>query len=193
MPDDSNYFALRCFSPSAKERVGLAYSDNPPPTTWLTGRPLKLGLESPLHYDWNALSEGGARLAYYSTGPVLMRADLLAALGRCGVDNLEVFPAVIHSPAGDPDCLDYSAVNIIGLVEALDTSRAVTAPTPNSGPLIDQDILSLAIDEERAHGLPIFRLAECVSAVLIHRRVAKFLEGEGGFGLTFQLPSEFSG
>ena len=62
--------------------------------------------------------------------------------------------------------------------------------TAHSAPaLVDVDFDRLVIDPARARGQKLFRLAECVTGVLIHRTVQDHLEAKGGFGLSF-IPHE---
>ena len=58
--------------------------------------------------------------------------------------------------------------------------------------MIDMAFDSLAIDERNAAGHLLFRLAESVTTVLIHSTVASILKTQGGFGLTFTRPEDYT-
>jgi hypothetical protein len=87
---------------------------------------------------------------------------------------------------------NYMAVNIIGVVAAADLGQSVYEDPWGQGQ-IDMDFDSLVIDPKKAGGGKLFRLAECVSGIVIHRSVKEYLESKGGFGLSFVHPSDWIG
>lgn len=111
------------------------------------------------------------RLSAYYDASQLMRKDLVAALQRAGVDNLQVFPAIITDNERDTALEDYVVVNVVGLVScaAVDASTAM----PFAGGFFFNE---LVIDPARTGGLLMFRLAESKMDILVHDRVAKELQ-----------------
>jgi hypothetical protein len=87
---------------------------------------------------------------------------------------------------------DYKAINIIGLVAAADLSKS-KYHAPSGTPLIDTDFDSLAIDESKARGLLMFRLAESVNAIVVHESVRAHIEKHNIPHIDFVEPSQWIG
>ncbi len=118
--------------------------------------------------------------------------DVVKAIRESGVDNLETFDVrIIDSKTGEV-CKDYQAVNILGLVKAADMEKSVAMAHAENG-LIDTDFDSVKLDETAVQGCLMFRLAESVNAVVVHRSVKEYLESKGGFELTFTEPGNWVG
>jgi len=129
----------------------------------------------------------------WSSSVPLMRDDLVAALRACGVDNFDAYPAVIAGEETGLELHGYSAVNLVGLVRAASPAGTVYWPGTASR-LLDADIDSLAIDPARTMGLLMFRLAECVTGVVVHDSVRRALEGRSEFrDLRFVEPPDWMG
>ena len=71
----------------------------------------------------------------------------------CGVDNLDLYRAIVRDPVTGQEWRDYWAFNVLGLVAA-----AVETP-------------ALGIDESRTMGLFLFRLVEAPSLIVVDERV----------------------
>ena len=87
---------------------------------------------------------------------------------------------------------NYKAFNVVGLVAAADLGASKMMGTTSST-LIDADFASLALDESKAHGLLLFRLAENVSAIVVDERVRQEIEGRKIPGILFYASGEWSG
>ena len=129
---------------------------------------------------------------YDACDPPLYHKDVVAALKECGVDNIETYKTRITNEKTGEVCEDYLAVNIVGLVKAADMSKSKAVMHTSDG-LIDTDFDSLVLNEEAAAGYKLFRLAENISGVVIHRSVKEYLESKGGFELTFKEPKDWIG
>jgi len=70
--------------------------------------------------------------------------------------------------------------------------RSVILDAPD-GPLVTVTFESLVVDENRAAGQLLFRLAESASTVIVHADVVDRLVERGAFGLTFVDPAEYAG
>ena|SRR5467141_2481604 len=114
----------------------------------------------------------------------LFREDFIAALIKGGVDNLELHEARLTDPDTGAAYTNYKAVNIIGLVSAADLGRS-TAIIHDNIPLVDVGFDKLVIDEGKAGGALLFRLAENNTAVLVHERLRDHLLDEGFTELEF--------
>lgn len=107
---------------------------------------------------------------------------LLELLGACGVDNLDTYQAEIRSPEGE-QYTNYRAVNILGLVSCADL-RASEYLRGSEAPMIE--FQRLVIDEKRAMGLPMFRLAESSLFILVSDCVKERLEAAGLVGVRLE-------
>ncbi len=113
-------------------------------------------------------------------------------LAEAGVDNLDTYPVRITDTETGEVCEDYRAVNVLGLVAAADMDASNwTDPTGRGLASVDFD--GVAIDPAKTHGLRMFRMAECVSGVLVADVVRVALEEAGGFGLRFVQPENWIG
>ncbi|MFK8017515.1 MAG: hypothetical protein AB8G17_18980 [Gammaproteobacteria bacterium] len=123
---------------------------------------------------------------------LLFREDMLKALGKAGVDNLELYPAELTDPTSGDTFSDYKAVNILGLVACADLGKS-DWQAPSGSAIIDVDFDSLVIDENKTRGLTLFRLAECVSAIMVHESVVEQLHADGIENLDFVEPKDWIG
>lgn len=124
----------------------------------------------------------------------LMSRRLVSVLKKAGVHNLQTFETVLTTFQGEnPPPKDfYLAVNIIGLLKAADLTKS-KIPPHNEDELLSMDFDSLAIDDQKALGYRMFRLAENTSAVLVHERVKKQVEDAGINTLTWIPPELWAG
>jgi hypothetical protein len=121
-----------------------------------------------------------------------MRDDLYEALVAAGVDNLQVYDAVIRDLQRGIDHKNYKAFNIVGVIAAADMDESTMMGTSDST-LVDADFDRLVIDEAKCHGQLLFRLAENISAIMVHERVKQEVEKQGIEGVFFYASNEWSG
>jgi len=96
----------------------------------------------------------------------MFRNDLVDALISCGVDNLQVFPAIIHDPENGKHYDNYSAVNIVGLVAVADLAQTAVS-------------------------MLIFRLEESTKTIIVANKIKDGLTGKGfDKDLDFYSPGE---
>lgn len=184
------YFVMTCNGvyPSAAIGSGPGMNDAP----WMHGRPVTPSVALPLVYTLNPNRLGNICAMYDDIRYPLMRDDLVAALQAVGVDNLQLFEALIRDPATGQEHSNYKAFNILGLVAAADMAGSVLMGTSDST-LIDVDFESLAIDEKKAAPFRLFRLAESVSTIIVDQVVRNEVERRGIEGMEFYDPADWSG
>jgi hypothetical protein len=109
-----------------------------------------------------------------------------------GVDNLDVYPAVMIDSQTKQRFPHFYAVNVVGLIAAADMvkSRATVAP---GGPLRDIAFDHLVIDEAKARGALMFRLAESTANVWLHPSLVEHIKAAGFPGIEFFHPGEVFG
>jgi hypothetical protein len=174
--------------------------------TWMLGEPfnenrktyvascLPFRFTQDMKYDSSFGSQNPNMKAMYNAeSPPLMRDDLIEALREAGVENLELFPAEIEDPGTGDVATNYKAFNIIGLVACSDMDTSEFMDSPEDIDMIDVDFSELVIDESKAQGLHLFRLAECCSAIVISETVRNKIEEKNISGMVFYGPGEWSG
>jgi len=181
------HYVMTCEGPYPPTMIGT--SPDVAGSPWNDGHPIEAPIDEPIVYALDP-DYPGNMLALYDIAELLIRDDLLATLRRSGVDNLQVFRAIIEDPTTGSRHENYSAVNIVGVVAAADMAESVPM---TAGGMSLGGFDSLVVDETRAGDLLMFRLAEAVNAIVIHERVRTEIEAAGIPGITFWEPGEWSG
>jgi hypothetical protein len=182
-----SYFVLQAYS----DKMLLLFGPPDPSfdDDWFGGRRFETAPVEPIVVTIRPKNEDGELLPFFGTA-TLMSTPFYEALREAGVDNLDVYEAVIQSEDGSIVYKGYKAFNLIGVVRAADLER--TSFSDPEGPrLIDASIETLAIDPDKAGGALMFRLAEYVGAVIVHEKVKDVLEAKGFPYVSFLEPSEF--
>ena len=190
------YYVLMCFTPWFTKSASIG----PAPqvegvSSWIKGQLIDTPVPQPLQFtvepdeDDREPDEPGVLLEMYQDSYVLMTNRLVDALHEAGVDNLQLFDAVISDPRTGSISADYKVVNVVGVVACADLGRSTYTATGT--PLIDVSFDRLVIDPQRAGGLLLFRLAESLSAIIVHERVKSHLLAKGFDMLTFRDPAKY--
>lgn len=184
------YFIMTCNSvdPCAVIDSGPDRTDPP----WMTGRPIRKPPTEPLVYTLDPACPGSIPAMFDSTEYPLMRDDVIAALKSVGVDNLELFDAVVVDPSTGEEHRNFKAFNILGAVAAADMSKSVRSSTSDSM-MLDADFDSLVIDAKLATPFRLFRLAESVDAIVVDETVKLEIERRNIEGMTFYDPEDWAG
>lgn len=182
------YSILECFGPSDQERASIDDAPFLPGIQWILGKKFDRPIPTPLEITLDP----GLMMPMFSRGILLFSDQMIAALREAGVDNLDTYDAVLLDPSSGKRHQDYKAVNIIGVVAAADLAESKYS-APSGSAIIDTDFDSLAINETKANGLLFFRLAECVTAIVVHDVVRKHLEQAGIRYLNFVSPAKWIG
>jgi hypothetical protein len=184
------HFVMTCEGISPGTSVTPISEWNGPP--WMMGEIITREVPRPFIFNLDPEYPGKMK-PMYEGGILLMRDDLLSALSNAGVDNLQVFPALIRDKKNGQDYENYKAVNIIGVIACADMAQSVRMdPEDDDSDIIDVNFDSLFIDEKKARGSLLFRLAESVSAIIVHQQVRDLVE-KNVPGMTFYGPGEWSG
>ena len=155
---------------------------------WFSGHKFKNPPKEPVSVTIRKGFEHGD-LPPFSVAVNIMSDEFYKALCDAGVDNLDVYDAVLRSKDGTVEYKGFKAYNVLGLVRAADLSK--TKFNDPGSRLIDASIETLEIDPNKAMGFLMFRLAEYVSAVIVHERVKKFIEPMNFPYVQFNEPSSF--
>jgi hypothetical protein len=158
--------------------------------TWLRGaRFSSMELEIPIEVEIMEDMED-LELSPFMDSPPVMSNDFHAALIQAGVSNLDVYDAILRSSDGEVEIEGFKAFNVIGMISATDMKNSEFAPDYASR-LIDASFDKLVIDESKTQGQLMFRLAEFVSAIVVHDSVRRHIEAKKFGNIEFQDPSDF--
>jgi len=105
---------------------------------------------------------------------------LSKTLRGCGVDNFQLFPAVLRNPKTRIEWDGFWAFNAIGLVAAakMDKSKSdlLMEGDPEGVDVPLRAFTDLVLDAKKTRGLLMFRLAEAPPTLLIEDRVNKYID-----------------
>jgi hypothetical protein len=206
------YYILQCYPPPLKVPAALdACPDVEGVESWLSGQAITAPVPQPVVFlidrgeppevpeDPEEAKEmppeprdPGLLLEMYQLEMLLLTERVVKALQEAGVDNLQVYDAVLRDPATGREWHHYKLVNVVGVIACADLKESAYRP-PRGRPLIDVDFISLAIDPDRAGGQLLFRLGENVAAIVVHEKVKNHLIAKGINTLTFLSPDQFVG
>jgi len=190
--EDINYFMLECWGSLEADKTSIGGIPDFGETSWISGQKFAEDEipDLPIVVELEGDPED-AIVSMYTVGLLLLNDKVIDVLKLAGVDNIDCYPAVINNPNTGKPITDYKAVNIIGAVAAanLDDSNA----TVHGKPVIDVDFDGLKIDENKAKNLKLFRLAECVTGIVIHESVKDLLLENGINDLDFVDPKDWIG
>ena len=155
--------------------------------SWMLGRSFRGPVSTPVRVTAKEDFETGLLVPIYPT-PTIMRRDLYDAIRASGVDNIDVWPAVVYSSSGEVISEEYVAYNIIGLVAAAGLGTKYSPDNPER--LMTASIDSLEIDPNAARELLMFRLAESLRTIVVHERVKSEIEARGIQNVAFVDPGD---
>lgn len=166
----------------SKFRQGQIITENVP-------TPLKFSLK---RWIRDSTDHGPYMPSYMRDSIPLFREDLIAALREAGVTEFDTYDAVVEDPErpAQPHT-NYKAVNVIGLIGAADLAQSEYTAHPG-GPVGDVDFDNLVIDDSKARGRLMFRMAESTNIIMVHRRVRDHLLAKGFDDLDFYEPGEIA-
>ena len=170
-----SYFMLECFGPDDEERAGIDQVHGLNGLNWMLGSKFSMTIPTPIQITLKP--HRGLMMPMFSPGILLFSDELLDAVHGAGVDNLDAYATELYNPLTQERFKNYKAINVVGVVSAADLSKSKFHAYGR--PLIDVDFDSLAIDSKKAKNLLMFRLAECVSGIVVHERVKEEVDRRG--------------
>lgn len=185
-----SYYMLGCYGPEEEEPTEIYKVPRIPGVSWMSGARIAQSIAEPIHLYLDP-QHPGVMLPMYYKGVLVFSDEMVQAILAAGVDNLELFAATLHDPFLSRELAGYKVVNIVGTIAAADLSRS--RHTSHGTSLYDVDFDSLEIDEAKANGALMFRLAENVTGIVVHERVKKSLLDAALPYLDFTAPQEWLG
>jgi hypothetical protein len=146
-------------------------SNIPMEVSFIAGRMVDVKLDSLLRFSVEKMP--GRRLPDYMTtgGMLVFSSRLVEMLNTAGVNNLQLFPAVIVINNSNTVAEDYFVANIIGVISCADMARSeFTEIMPGL-----YEFSHLAIELAQTKGQKLFRLAEANRKTLIHEDVIQYI------------------
>ena len=140
---------------------------------WRRGQPFKYEVPAPILIDCEPFhSYKGPPMELFDVGIPLMSARLARVLTETGVNNIDFYEAILKNTETG-ETYNYKAYNVIGLVAA------------------DVIFNKLVVDEDKTHGLLMFRLAENINALMVHKEVRDRILSSGIDTLTFKKTEDW--
>lgn len=142
---------------------------------FIGGRPLPEGFTPPVKFNLDVDLSGRMLPTFFTTPAFAARKSFAELLKKCGIDNIEVCPAVIHNPESGETIDDYVVINIVGLVACADLQAN---PGADLGPdlrMIDSPVLR----KSALGNALMFRLAEDSLQIVIADSVAERIRAAG--------------
>jgi hypothetical protein len=184
----SKYFVLTFEAEGPCVILNSLDDTSDPSDDWMLGRKFRGSVSTPVRVTAKEDFETGTLLPFYPT-PQIMRRDLYDAIRAAGVDNIDVWPAVVYSSTDEVISEDYVAYNVIGLIAAAGPQTKY-APE-NSDRFLAASFDSLEIDPNAARDALMFRLAESVRTIVVHERVKAEIEARGIQNVGFVDPPDY--
>jgi hypothetical protein len=152
---------------------------------WCEGRLLELPPTGPQMFTLGEAVDDEPSSMYDGLIP-LWSEKLLGAMREAGVDNVEAFPAVLLDGRSGKQWNAYWAVNIVGLVAAVDLQGSgLVGGADERG---DLDAEGFVLDQKKADPFHIFRLAESPDLVLVDEQVRRAIERRELLDIEFKRP-----
>jgi hypothetical protein len=146
--------------------------------SWALGRPFDKPPPDPIRIELVPIADfTGEPAPMFDRYMCLMREELVGALRRSGVDNIDTYPAILSDSVHDRQ-FRYLAVNILGLIAAADLGKSQWSNFDGAARL-DTHFESLAVDPDKARGQLLFRLAEDTGTIVVHAKVKQAVESAG--------------
>lgn len=122
------------------------------------------------------------------TNPFVISEKFFRALKNFRVNNIDSYDAVLVNEKANIYIDGYKAINLIGLLSAAGSNSNFTSEDR----LINASFDGLEIDTNKTKNILMFRLAEDVTRIVVHKSLKEYLEGLDCFHeLWFRDPSEF--
>lgn len=135
------------------------------------GEPVGPDFPTPMLFEIDTEISGSKMPSLFLEAGPLFEKSLYEAFIRAGIDNIEVFPAIITNPETGDVFDSYVGVNIVGLVSCADMSSS------EYDELADSYVMRrLVINPINTRGLLLFRLFEDPMQILVSDQVVANIE-----------------
>ncbi len=173
-------------------RIATTHRNHLENDLWIDGEPITFEVPEPIYYDLDSKHPGNLKLLYDSAPIPVMHKSLLDVLADCGVNNIQIYDAVILDLENNIEYTDYRSFNITETISAADIKKSEFMGT-SENTMIDADFDRLVIDENKCIGRLLFRLAENITAIVVHERIKNEVEKRGLKGILFYPNGQWSG
>jgi hypothetical protein len=178
----ASYYRLRSDPFARRKGLHLARIDRQPDSDlpWWVGTRFATPPTAPIRCTLD--ERGGPDMpdAFLAEGIPLVSERLVEVLRQAGVDNLDTYPAQLLDATTGAVVSNCHAVNVVGLVRAVDMTRSTYDPE-SEFPMIEFD--RIVIDPAAAGELRMFRLAENPSYILVGQPVKHALDAAALVGV----------
>ncbi|WDD97547.1 imm11 family protein [Thalassomonas actiniarum] len=149
-------------------------------------------IPNPVEFNFDPLrGYSGSPPEMDDLGIPLMSKRLFDALTKAGVDNIEYFPAVLKNTK-TKQIYPYFVYNIVGKISATDLTNSEYTTFGNESTYASTSFNKLVLDETKIHQLLLFRLAEDVSAIVVHEKIKTQIEDSGINTMEFIKPEDYT-
>lgn len=145
--------------------------------SWALGQPFPTALPNPIIVPITQIGDSDEPVVpcpFNDANMCLATPEIVAAMRSRGVDNIDVYPAILRDAATGRE-FEYFAVNIIGIMKVADLDESVWTNLDGEAK-VDTIFEKLVVQEDEARGIDIFRLYEDTGTILISERVKRALE-----------------
>lgn len=147
----------------------LACPENIDPEQWISGERMD-GPRSPVRLQMSPRS-GKFRGDIIRGILTLFHEALRNELTRLGVDNVQYFPVELLNPEGEVET-KYSLVNVVGMLDAVDSANSVIVPRATGG---RGELKSFKIDPTATRDLRLFRIPEAPTLLIVDETLQQSL------------------
>lgn len=146
----------------------------PDEVSFIDGQPMNISLPNPLVFMVNYPARSEPPHLLGDTIPVFS-ALLVETLKAAGVDNFEVFPAVLKNPKTGKEWNGYFAFNALGIMAAANLSESKYDTLMKGDPEgVETPLVgfhTIVLDKAKVQDLLMLRLAESPEVLLVHDTV----------------------
>ena len=163
-------------NPKPYETEVTGWSDELDEDDFSLGKIVDYDVDKKLEFDLVEYEDGAVGLPDMFKDEYLIMSDRLVDIfKKAGVDNFQLFPAILKDEKRNVTLNNYMVVNIIGLIRAADMEKSEYIDMGGTGQ-IAVGFRNLVIDESQTGGALIFRMAESISTIIIHESIKKILD-----------------
>lgn len=150
----------------------------PPDVSFIEGVMITEPLPNPMIFEVNHPSQDKLPHLFNTTIPVISDY-LVKTLRSGGVDNFQVFPAVLRNSKIGVAWRGYWAFNVIGMLAAANLEKSeydtIMEDDPEGVDVPLVGFLTIVLNKKKTHHEAMFRMAESPDTLLIHDRILKHM------------------